>query len=110
MKKFKITAIGLSVIVGFVFTESAMAGRVANRQVRQQARIHQGVDSGELTANETKRLEKTQRRIRKSKRQAWSDGQLTNKEKLRLEKQQDRASHQIYRLKHNEQDQMKQQD
>ncbi len=105
MKKFQTAVIGLSLIAGFVLTESALAGRIADGQVRQQERIQQGVASGKLTANETQRLEKTQQNIQESKRQAWRDGELTRRERVRLEKQQVHANRQIYRLKHNEREQ-----
>lgn len=104
MRNIKITAIGLILLAGFILAESALAGRVANRQTHQQNRIYQGVASGELTSSETRRLERTQNRIQKNKQQAMSDGQVTVRERARIEKQQDKASRQIYRLKHNGQD------
>ncbi len=91
-----------AVFLGGLFADTAMARRVGNRQVRQQGRIIQGVNSGELTAGEAIRLENQQLRIRRSKRNALSDGELTVKEKVKLEAQQDRASHRIYKLKHND--------
>ena len=100
MKKIGIVVLTV-MFVGFFFADVALAGRVGNRQVRQQKRIHQGITSGELTGREACGLEQQQCRIRQSKRQAWSDGHLSSKERLRLEQQQDRASNRIYRLKHN---------
>ncbi|RLB14961.1 MAG: hypothetical protein DRG63_07660 [Deltaproteobacteria bacterium] len=86
----------------FVFCDVALAGRVVRRQVRQQKRIYQGVASGELTYRETRRLEREQVRIQRTKRRAWSDGQLTPRERVHLELMQDKASADIYRLKHND--------
>lgn len=96
-------ALAMVMILCFVFAEVSMAGRVWNRQKHQGKRIHQGVASKELTFRETKSLAKEQRRIQKSKKQAWSDGELTKRERARLELQQDKASARIYRLKHNDQ-------
>ncbi len=101
MKRFwMILGIG-SLVVSFALCDAALAGRVVRRQVRQQKRIHQGIRSGELTCRETKRLEREQLRIQRTKRRAWSDGHLTPRERVRLEVMQDKASHDIYRLKHN---------
>jgi len=96
-------AIGILMVTMFSFicANSAMAGKIKNRQVNQQKRIHQGIHSGELTGREIKNLEKEQLRIQKTKKRAWSDGTLSPKERLQLKYQQDKASNHIYRLKHN---------
>lgn len=75
--------------------------RVTKRQVRQQARIEQGVKGGELTRHETKALERQQGKIAVDKRKAKSDGVVTPKERVKLAKEQNRANRRIYRLKHN---------
>jgi len=71
------------------------------RQERQQQRIQQGVDSGQLTAKEFNRLEREQGRIARAEARMKSDGNLTGKERVRLHNMQDRASRHIYRAKHN---------
>ena len=76
--------------------------RVTHRQLNQQARIEQGVKSGELTLGETRRLEKQQGKIQADKLMAKSDGVVTPAERAKLTREQDRASAHIYRLKHNE--------
>ena len=100
MKKI---AILLSVVLAFSYLtiNFVLAGRVGNRQIKQQKRIHQGLKSGELTRKEALRLEREQRRIQKTKHHALKDGELTPKEKLRLERQQNKANKHIYHLKHN---------
>ncbi|MBW2590651.1 MAG: hypothetical protein JRD71_08040 [Deltaproteobacteria bacterium] len=100
MKKLAILTIMM--ISLFITADMAQAGRVVNRQIKQQKRIHQGTASGELIPGETLRLEKEQRRIQKTKQEALKDGRVTPKERLSLERQQDRANKHIYRLKHNE--------
>ncbi len=100
MKKLAIVMVAM--VFALVTVDAALAGRVKNRQVKQQKRIHQGVNSGELTRRETVRLKKEQRHINRAKKRALSDGELTRKERIRLEKKQDRASRHVYRAKHNE--------
>ena len=103
MKKLSVmTAVVLA--IGFLVSSDALAGRVGNRAVKQQARIHQGVRSGELTVREVGGLQREQARLRKDTRRAWSDEHLSGAERLRLEREQDRASRHIYRLKHNDAD------
>lgn len=100
MKKL-VTISAFLVIFGLVITQSALAGRVGNRQVHQNQRIARGTADCELTRGETRQLLRQQHHIRKQKQLAWSDGVLTGKEKARLMKFQDRADRDIFRLKHN---------
>jgi hypothetical protein len=76
---------------------------VNDREHNQQLRIRQGIRSGELTRNETARLEAEEARIRVNERFAKSDGKLTDAERARLEKELDKASHDIYEQKHDDQ-------
>ena len=101
MKKIGIMLVVLVVITGLVYIDVALAGGVGKRQVRQQERILQGIETGELTRAEAGCLKREQRHIQRQKRTAWSDGELTRQERLRLERKQDRASRHIYRAKHN---------
>ncbi len=102
MKKTSLTLAVATVLFTFIGTDVALAGRITNRQIQQQKRIHQGIKSGELTRGEACRIEKEQHEIRKHKKMAWRDGKLTPKERVRLENEQDRASGLIYRLNHND--------
>jgi hypothetical protein len=103
MKKIGIL-VGIGALAGlFAFSGVAMAaGRVGHRQIRQQARIHQGIWSGDLTRGEVRGLERQQLRVQRTKRRAWSDGQLQPWERAHMEYMQDRASNRIYRYKHND--------
>lgn len=76
---------------------------VTQRQVKQQARIKQGVRSGALTRGETRRLERQQARIQKRKQidKAEHGGKLTPRNKAQLNRMQNRASRHIHRAKHN---------
>lgn len=76
---------------------------VTKRQVNQQARIQEGVRSGELTGREAARLQMRQAKIRRDKQQAKADGVVTPAERAKLQKEQNRASRAIYRQKHDAQ-------
>ena len=76
--------------------------RVDRRENRQQKRIAQGVNSGQLTPKETVKLEREQGKIKRDEARAKSDGTVTPKERARLTREQNKASRDIYRKKHNE--------
>jgi hypothetical protein len=86
-----------------VLASSAFAGEVDQREANQQARISQGVKSGELTPRETAHLENREARIHHevAKDRAANGGHLTGEERARVNRQQDRTSTAIARDKHN---------
>jgi len=88
-----------AVILGAVTI--AMAGPFTWREGRQQARIYEGVDSGQITQREFRHLERQQGRIEAYREHAWSDGHLSASEACHLTKAQNRASRDIWRAKHN---------
>ncbi|MGA2317117.1 MAG: hypothetical protein ABSG71_12160 [Thermodesulfobacteriota bacterium] len=100
MKKIFLGILVGTLVLGTVAT--AMAGPFTRREARQQARIYQGVDSGQVTTREYQRLEREQGRIEANRQQAWSDGVLTPGEACRLTREQNRASRDIWRAKHND--------
>ena len=53
-----------------------------DRMQRQQSRIEQGIDSGELTRQEAKELKKFQRRIPHLAREFREDGYLSKRERV----------------------------
>jgi predicted transglutaminase-like cysteine proteinase len=77
--------------------------KVDQRRDNQQARIAQGVKSGQLTAGETVKLEKQQQHINRqvAKDRKANGGTLTASEKKQINREQNRASRNIYRKKHN---------
>jgi hypothetical protein len=81
----------------------ALAAEVDRRQANQQARIGEGVRSGELTPRETARLERKEARTRREIRRdrAANGGTLTPAEKAKINREQNRTSRRIYRAKHN---------
>jgi len=75
---------------------------VKERQVNQKARIRQGVKSGELTKGEARHLRQEQKTIQAEKQMAKADGKVTPAERAKLRHDQNKASKDIYRLKHND--------
>jgi hypothetical protein len=82
---------------------SAATPRVDARQANQEKRIEQGVNSGQLTARETLRLEREQKHITKAEAHAKADGTVTPAERKRLHKMQNAASKDIAHQKHDAQ-------
>jgi hypothetical protein len=70
--------------------------RVDKRQEAQQHRIDKGVQSGDLTKKEAKRLEKGQARVDGAEKKAAADGKVTAKERAHLENMQDKQRREIY--------------
>lgn len=101
MKKSIISFLLISVFI----TPPAEARRDRVRETRQQGRIAEGVKSGELTALEARKLHRGQKRVDAAQRKALADGELSAKENLKLEKMQDHQSRQIYKEKHDNQQQ-----
>ena len=81
----------------------ANAAPINGRESHEQARIRQGVRSGELTRREAVRLEREQAKIRVDERFLRRNG-LTAKERARLQNELNRASKDIHRQKHDNQD------
>lgn len=78
-------------------------GSVNDRRQDQQQRIANGVQSGQLTAGETKRLESREANLNrevKDDRQA-NGGKLTPQERRQINRQQNNVSRSIYNDKHN---------
>ncbi len=89
--------------LGAVFAITLPAQEAAQRKVDQQARINQGVKSGQLTPGETARVENKEHRINKETKadRAANGGHLTPGEKATVNHQQNKVSGDIYRNKHN---------
>ena len=77
--------------------------RVDQREAHQEARIQQGVQSGELTAQEAARLEKGQAKVQALEDKAKADGKVTAKERRKLARAQNKQSRKIYKEKHDKQ-------
>ena len=100
--KTKITVLALT--AGAVFALPVLAQNTADvvqRDVNQQQRIENGVQSGQLSTKETAKLEKGEANIDKMEQRALSDGKMTNAEKQRIEAAQNKESQTIARAKSN---------
>ncbi len=95
-------ALAMFAVPGFSQTDNP-APVVNQRKENQQDRIANGVQSGQLTAGETKNLEKKEAGLNaeENRMEKRDDGNLTAADKARLTRQQNRMSRQIYRDKHN---------
>jgi hypothetical protein len=108
----KIASLGLGLaVVACALMAPAMASAhdqkptINKAQRREQARIRQGMRSGELTRAEAARLEAEQARLQVWERYNRADGGgLTAKERERLYKELHQASRHIYNQKHDKQD------
>ena len=100
--KTKITVLALT--AGAVFALPVLAQNTADvvqRDVNQQQRIENGVQSGQLSTKEAAKLEKGEANIDKMEQRALSDGKMTNAEKQRIEAAQNKESQTIARAKSN---------
>ena len=97
----KLTFVAAAVLA--LTTSVGMAQTIHQRKENQQARIAQGVRSGQLTARETRHLEGREASINRQERhmRRVNGGRLTRANRATLNRRQNRASRAIYRDKHN---------
>ena len=88
-----------------LLTGPAFAGTpvLHQREARQQARIAQGVRSGELTRPEARRLERGELHLYRLEGAAKADGVVTPREHARLQYAANVESRRIYAQKHDAQ-------
>ncbi|HYM33969.1 MAG TPA: hypothetical protein VET48_01170 [Steroidobacteraceae bacterium] len=70
------------------------------RNVNQQARIEQGLQSGALTNHEAGKLERGQARVDRTEANAAADGHVGPAEQARVQRKENRQSRRIFREKH----------
>ncbi|HEY1809525.1 MAG TPA: hypothetical protein VGG42_13240 [Acidobacteriaceae bacterium] len=85
------------------FASAQAAPVIHQRKGNQQARIAQGVHSGQLTPGETRRLEGREASINREEHamRRADNGHLTRADRAALTRRQNRTSRAIYRDKHN---------
>jgi len=71
------------------------------RNINQQNRIEQGVQSGQLTNREASRLERGQARVNRAEARAGADGHVNAREQARIQHRENMQSKHIFRDKHN---------
>lgn len=93
-------AIAVIVLASLPAEAQTRTPKVTERQVNQQQRINQGVESGELTRREAGKLQTQQAKVQRTKTKAKADGVVTQGERAKIHRQQNVASRNIYRQKH----------
>ncbi len=78
-------------------------GSEVQRNVNQQERIEQGLQSGQLNTREAAKLEQGEARVNKMESNAMKDGSLSDAEKARIRKAQNAESAAVYGQKHDAQ-------
>jgi hypothetical protein len=98
-------ALGISLLLSLsaVAQTAPPPGTAAQRKANQQARIAQGVKSGQLTAHETANLEGREASVNKEEHnmRAADGGKLTAADRTALNNRQNKISNSIYKDKHN---------
>ena len=95
---------GVAVAVGLLVAGAALGQTTAStvqRDVNQQERIEQGLQSGELNTREAGQLERQEATVDRMQSKALKDGNLSPAEQARLQGAQNKVSRDIYRDKHN---------
>jgi len=70
------------------------------RNANQQARIDQGLKSGELSNKEAAHLERGQARVDRTEARAAADGHVGAREQARIQRKENRQSRRIHQEKH----------
>ncbi|HEY7531265.1 MAG TPA: hypothetical protein VH681_00625 [Nitrospiraceae bacterium] len=97
--------IALAVMLTALFAVRVFAQTVdtpIQRNINQQNRIEDGLQSGQLSTGEAARLEKGEAKIDKMESKALKDGSLSAQEASRIQRAQNQQSEAIKQLKHNE--------
>jgi len=84
-----------------VFAAGPAASEVVQRDVNQQQRIEQGLQSGQLSTREAGKLETQEKRIDRVEARDLKDGKLSPGETAQINRLENRSSAQIYKDKHN---------
>lgn len=84
------------------FAQSA-SNEFVERNINQQQRIEQGLQSGQLSTREAARLETQEGKVESMEARALRDGNVSQNEARRIDQAQDRLSRNIYQEKHDTQ-------
>jgi hypothetical protein len=94
----------LSGLIAAMLSFAAHAQTAASetaRNTEQQARIEQGLQSGQLSTKEAGSLEHQEQRIDRTQARDMKDGTLSAGEKAQIQREQNHVSGDIYQDKHN---------
>lgn len=101
--KVKTLIVSLSLAIGGAAFAQTATPNLDKREAKQQARIDQGVASGQLTPREAARLQKREANLAAHEQAAKSDGVVTRAERRRLQREANRNSAAIRKQKHDAQ-------
>ena len=101
--KVRLTAIAMIMSAPFAPTVFAQSvGSEVQRDINQENRIEQGLQSGQLSTKEAARAERGEARIDHMESKALKDGNLSQEEASRIQRAQNQESSTINKLKHND--------
>ena len=103
MKTTSITfqLIAASLLTSAAWAQTTPAEQDQQRDVNQQQRIEQGLQSGQLSTKEAGSLERQEQHVDKMEAHDMKNGAITSGEQARLNAAQNRVSNDIYADKHN---------
>ena len=93
----------LTVIFTLALSTHAMGASINERQDNQQARIKQGIISGEITNKEGIKLTRQQIKTQRKEARFKADGNFTKKERAIVQRDLTKNSASIYKQKHDKQ-------
>lgn len=94
------SAIALSLLTATASFAQTVAVKAAPRPANDQARIRQGVRSGELTRTEAARAQAQQAEARQARQGARADGVVTPTERRDVRREEKHADRVLYKQKH----------
>ena len=104
-----VTALSMGAITSMICVSNVGAAQHPNydpnqRAERQQDHVQHGIKSGQLTKREAARIQRHEKNIKTQLQsdRAANGGQLTTAERRQVVHAQNRAAHNIYELKHNQ--------
>lgn len=90
-----------SLVLAATGAQAQTAASTVQRNINQESRIEQGLQSGALNTREAAKLQREEARVNQMQAHALKDGQLTDAEKARLSTAQNKVSQDIHDAKHN---------
>ncbi len=101
--KILIPAVLISTLTATVYAADNNVATDVQRDVNQQQRIEQGLNSGQLTTHEAGKLEREESQVDRMEKRDLRDGNVSANEQRRLTAAQNRVSHDINAQKHDAQ-------
>lgn len=103
MKKPIIAAFIATSIAFPAYAFAQFTPRAERRLENQDERIERGIESGQLTRREARRLEYGQDHVQALENRALRDGRVSQRERHRIERAQDIQNRRIYTQRHDRQ-------